>query len=491
LIIYALLLFFVALAALGIVRGRMVRSSLPYAPGTYLFPADIIIADKGGSLRVLPLRELKSFKCVHHSTNGRYTHSLLHFDMPGGLQLCRVSSQARADAAIQKLSEAERTQSAAAQVGDVATIEAFDPLAAVRVDVDPSSPPTARPAPGWVRWRVALAAAAGLLLALPAWTARNVLSDVSLFRETESQGTEAAYRQYTTQGWLFLSRARERLPHIAFAEAKRKGTVTALRAVLRNYPHSPVEADARNEVRAAYEKSRAKFRAQAATADPRMVAFMETLVDYMATHDLSSVAVRFRSPNPAALAAADARLQARAAGSGRSMAPIAPHFEDKSARLRESAIVDQLNKGFGAIFPADVLALSMGPRLPATGTVPNDVPAILIDYDVAPSGSIYQSETAVLGKLFVGIKVDFHVSMRVPGTPQSFDFNLDVAPPHQFTVEYDKSSAALAAFEGPPDERVYAVMAERAFDELSAKLRHAFFPGAAAAAPRPAASRKG
>jgi hypothetical protein len=278
------------------------------------------------------------------------------------------------------------------------------------------------------------------------------------------------------QGWLFKARARERLPHIAFAEAKRKGSVTALRAVLHNYPGSPVDADVRSEVRAAYEKSRAKFRAQAATADPRMVAFMEKLVDYMATHDLSSVVVRFRSPNPAALAAADERLRARAAASLRTMAPIAPHFADKSAQLRESAIVDQLNKGFRAIFPADVLALTMGARL-SGAAAPVDVPAIFIDYDVVPSGSIYESDKAVLSKLFVGIKVTFKVAMRVPGTPQSFDFGLEVAPPHHFTVEYEKSSAALAAFDGPPDERVYAVMAERAFDELSTKLRRAFFPG--------------
>jgi hypothetical protein len=432
---------------------------------------------------VLPLREIQSFNCVHHSTNGRYTHSLFHFQFSHELHSFRFGSQASAQAGLDQLSQAERTQSAAAQAGDVETIASLDPLAALPVR-SASPTPKARPEPAWLRWRVALAAAAGIVLAVPLWAARNALSDYSLFAETERQGTEAAYRQYVTQGWLFKARAQERLPHLAFAEAKRKGTVTALRAVLNTYPRSPVDADVRKEIRAAYEKARAKFRAQAANADPVMVAFMEQLVDYMAANDLSAVAVRFRSPNPAALAAADERLRAHAAASFRTMAPIAPHFAEKTAQLRETAIVDQLSKAFAEIFPADVLALKMGPPLPAAGTVPNDAPAILINYDVVASGMTYSLERFPL-KDFVGLKVTFKVSMRVPSTPRSFDFGMEIAPPEHFTVNYQTSSnAALAALSSPPDERVYEVMAARAFDQLSTKLKNAFFPAAGKAAPQ-------
>jgi hypothetical protein len=482
LVVYVMLTFAALAAILGIVRARIVKAGLPYAPGTYLFPADIVIADQQGSLLVLPLREIQSFNCVHHSTNGRYTHSLLHFQFSHELHSVRMSSQAGAQAALEQLSQAERTQSAAAQSGNVETIASLDPLAALPVR-SAAPTPAVRPAPAWLRWRVAVAAVAAVVLAVPLWAARNVVSDYFLFSETQRQGSEAAYRQYVAQGWLFKARAQERLPHLAFAEAKRKGTVTALRIVLQNYPRSPVDADVRKEIRAAYEKSRAKFRAQAAKADPVMVAFLEQLVDYMAANDLSAVSVRFRSPNPAALATADERLRARAAGDFRTMAPIAPHFEDKTAQLREAAIVDQLSKAFADIFPADVLALKMGPRLPAAGTVPNDTPAILIDYDVVPSGMIYETSKSALSKLFVGLKVVFKVSMRVPSTPRSFDFGMEVAPPEHFTVNYQRSSLALDMLSGPPEERVYAVMAERAFDQLSTKLRRAFFPAAATAAP--------
>lgn len=475
---YALLTFAVLAAILAIVHARIVRWTLPYTAGTYLFPADIVIADRDGSLVVLPLRELQSLKCVHHSTNGGYTHSLCHFQFSHELHSCRFGSQAAAEAALQQLSQAERTQAAAAQMGDVETLAALDPLAALPGRAAAAAP-AVRAMPAWLRWRFAIAAAAGLVLAVPLWAGRNVLSDYSLFSETEVLGTEAAYRQYVVQGWLFKARAQERLPRVAFAEARRKGTVTALRAVLRNYPGSPVDADVRAEIRAAYEKSRARFRAQAANADPVMVAFLERLVDYMVAKDLSTVSVRFRSPNPAALAKEDQRLSARAASSFRSMAPIAPHFEEKTARQRESAIVNRLDKAFAAIFPADVLALKMGQRLPAAGMVANDVPAILIDYAVVPSGVIYESSSNPLSKLFVGIKVAFKVSMRVPDTARSFDFAMDVAPPEHFTVNYD----TLTTFSGPPDERVYAVMAERAFDQLSTKLQRAFFPAADKAAP--------
>jgi hypothetical protein len=145
--------------------------------------------------------------------------------------------------------------------------------------------------------------------------------------------------------------------------------------------------------------------------------------------------------------------------------------------------VDQLSKAFAEIFPADVLALKMGPPLPAAGTVPNDAPAILIDYDVVASGMTYSLERFPL-KDFVGLKVTFKVSMRVPSTPRSFDFGMEIAPPEHFTVNYQTSSnAALAALSSPPDERVYEVMAARAFDQLSTKLRNAFFPAAGKAAP--------
>ncbi len=487
--VYAAALFACLAALFNVVARRWTASALPWRPGTYLFPNALVVAEAAGTLRLFPFDALDYFKCVHHSTNGRYTHSALRFTFTdGGWRELRVSPLARAEALLRQLGDAQRQRAEVARAGDLTALAALDPLAAGSgADVAPA--PLVPADPAWRRWRAAIAAAAALLLAAPTWAARNAVSDWRLFSATESAGTEAAYRQYVSQGWLFVGQARQRLPAVAFAEAKKKGTVTALRRVLHDYPRSTVEADVRQEVHRAYEKSRAKFRAQAAMADRAMVSFMERLMDDLEARDTPTVAVRFRSPDPAALAAADERLSARARATFRPAAAIAPHFTDATSRPRESAIVDRLNQGFRAIFPADVLALSMGPRLSPGASVPPDAPVILIDYAVAPSGMIYSSRDNPLGPLFVGIRVTFRVSMRAPGaTP--FAFALDVAPPEHFTVEYTKSGITAAPFEGPPEGRVYTVMAERAFDELATKLRLAFFPASAAPGPaRPALRR--
>ena len=63
---------------------------------------------------------------------------------------------------------------------------------------------------------------------------------------------------------------------------------------------------------------------------------------------------------------------------------------------------------------------------------------------------------------------------------QSLRFKLNVAPPDHFTVNYTSSSSrfldqSFLKKEGPTDAKVYEVMAARAFDELSMKLRGVFF----------------
>jgi hypothetical protein len=308
------------------------------------------------------------------------------------------------------------------------------------------------------------------------WVVRNLLSDQFAYWDAEQKGTERAYQLYVDEGWLHVKAAREKLPFAALADARKARTVTAFRNLLTKYPNSPVEAEARSELHAFYEKSLAAFRQQA-PPDPRLQSFMGNLLGYLEKSNLQAFEVSFVRPNASLLRSADQRLEARATNLGGRFEPVAPHFAEQSALTREQLIVNQLARGFAAVFPADVLQLSMGATLPSPRDAPADRPLLVIVYAVVPSGDFYQSERQsnldFMGpRVFVGIQVVFDVSMRFPGEAQPLTFNLSVAPPERFNVRYTQYGVMDS---GPSAGDVYTVMAERAFDQLGEKLRGVFF----------------
>jgi hypothetical protein len=106
------------------------------------------------------------------------------------------------------------------------------------------------------------------------------------------------------------------------------------------------------------------------------------------------------------------------------------------------------------------------------------MPTIDIRYRVGWAGDIYSESKG--NRQFVGIVVQFHVAMVVPGNNDIFDFDLEIMPPETFTVNYSSYGGLLGAGKdgGPSEGRVYDVMAARAFDQLSSKLQTVFFrPG--------------
>jgi hypothetical protein len=105
-------------------------------------------------------------------------------------------------------------------------------------------------------------------------------------------------------------------------------------------------------------------------------------------------------------------------------------------------------------------------------------PTLFVRYAVRWAGDIYSEEKG--NRQFVGIVVNFDVSMRVPGEAETYDFELEVQPPDHFTVDYRSPYGSLAGLDlpglgGPTEGHVYDVMASRAFDELTTKLRGVFF----------------
>jgi hypothetical protein len=229
-----------------------------------------------------------------------------------------------------------------------------------------------------------------------------------------------------------------------------------------------------------YATVQADFAQQASMDDPRMMPFMQRLLAYLEASGSPTVDVRFRTPSAEALERADTAIRTRGTTMGlTNVAPVAGNFQPAAAQPREQAITDTLQRGFSAVFPGDVMALHHGERLTDVST-PVTIPTIEVAYQIDPSGEMYTLERS--RRSFVGISVDFVVTMRIPNDADVYSFTFDVEPPQHFTVHYTRYTNTYGGGDPghPADSEVYDQMAQRAFDQLSARLRGVFFrPGSA------------
>jgi hypothetical protein len=276
--------------------------------------------------------------------------------------------------------------------------------------------------------------------------------------------------------------------HVAFEQASAAGTVSALRAFQKTYPEAEDVPAAKVKIHELFEKTLADFRPRA--SKPGSVPFMTVLLAHMEKNDSPPVEVRFRRHNAKSLALADNVLARQAAG-GASFATASSHFDSTHAASREGAVISAMQKGFGAVFPTDVLPLTKGEDLaPDDTSIPGtSKPSVFVDYTVGWSGSTYSDPKE--GRHFVGIVFDFDVLMTIPNDGQLLKLKFKVLPPQTFTVSYDTftnpafGAAINAASQGPSDSLVYEVMALRAFDELSSRIQDEFFVAEKTAAAKP------
>lgn len=456
---------------LTIVMRLVVGSPYPFQPGRYLFPTDFVDA-RNGQLRVVPSRLLSDFRIVHMHTNGRYTHTQVTFIFQGATEQFSVNGQQAAEAAVNAYLQSQRTLSQAAQAQDWQTISNMDPFFECRrtgiwqqQNMPGDTGPKVKTIPVFFRWKPAIAAVLALFLCAPIALARNLVSDEIMFSSAKKDDTESAYGAYVRHGWRHMDEAKLAQPIAAFREARAKGTVSAMRHVLKTYPGSSVESDARAAMHELYTAALSDFRAKASTSDPRMLPFMERLIAYMEENDTATVRVVFSPPTNGALSEADTYFKGKYSGTGKIIEPIAPYFGAESSAPREAEIVTGLNTAFATIFPTDLLTLEQSKSDSSDG---DKDPKIAIVYGVGPSGDAYVSDDG--SRIFVGIDVGFTMKMRIPNDARDFDFDLKVSPPDHFRYRYDR--------DGSQAEAAYNAMAQRAFDEFSTKLKAIFFKDA-------------
>jgi len=430
------------------------RGVAPLAPGVFFFAWDIVDTRNGG-FKVHSLRDLKQFAATDVVTpNHQYLHTRLDFTFADGSQASfTIAPREAAQRSIDQLRARNQQLNAALQSGNGAGVAALDPFHAMRTGGAAKPPAKAAESPlgKLMRSRWAWGAIGGLLLAQPLWLARNVASDEAMFKLAGSTGTEAAYKAYVDHGWRHLDAARAALPRAALADARKAGTVVALRGVLQRYPAAGLGNEVATDIHAIFVKAFERFQRLATRSDATVEPFVRQLLARLEASGSSAVGVAFVRPGTDALARVDNLRPG--------MVPSAKHFGSDSAATRERRMVAELAKGFRLVFPEDVLSLVAAGNAP-----PPERPLLQVAYEIAPSGAVFTSSRT--GRRFVGVVVTFEVVFAVPGGGAPWRTSLKVLPPDRFTVSGNGAE---------DDGAVYAVMADRAFDQLSQRLNEAFF----------------
>ncbi len=336
---YAVAFFFIIFSILRIVKVRVKKGALPFKPGTYVFPLDIVVADDG-IINVHSLSELVEMQPTHHYTNGVYQQTTFRFSFQGGRSFSlSVAPKAKAEQTLAYFREVRMKAVEAAEKRDFDTLMQMDLFASARMNdtwdkFDPSAGIQATPIPAWLKRASLVALAPALLLAIPAYFLRNFVSDESAYRSLQAYGSSSSCETYIREDGrhaddvkrlqlprAFLREMKAKKSALAiryffkkypssevqseaqkeleaaialdYATAKTKGSVSALREFLRDNPGSSQEKEARAEIHRLFQNALATFRVKASRADLNLVPFVDQLLVQLEKYDSPPVAVKF------------------------------------------------------------------------------------------------------------------------------------------------------------------------------------------------------
>ena len=398
-----------AAAAYGVVHAMaLLRAldSLPYKPGTYLFPGCLVEA-LGPVLRVWSVGD---------------TESIERLSTPApGLEL-RMRDGSRVSVLAASGDDAERAEKALAQLrpelgralaaDDAHVLAELDPLhdSALSSPIGPTE--AMKPAvPVWTRFDWGIAAALGVAIGLGLGSSRNVMSDEAMYRTVAAEATVSAYKEYLAQGGRHVEEVRDvLLPRAELQTAAAQGTVEAVEAFQKAHPTSKIvpEIDAalRRAMLAELDKAkkastiaaldefakkypdnglgpelkaaRHTLYAQAlagwkkkAKADAGTVAFMDRLFAWVEKSSNGTVEVRFRLKPSKTLDDADKKAMKSNHYPGPDALP-SKYVTATAMHAREQRVAADLVQGFAGEIPADVLSMKAGAPLGADDPMPTD-----------------------------------------------------------------------------------------------------------------------
>lgn len=521
-----------ALSMLG--RRRALKGSLPFQPGVYVFPLDLVDA-RTRELELYPLSELQSLDPVHHTKGGRYTHSTLWFVFAEKSFVFEIKGQDQAESQLAAVQSARQILMQAIQRGDLSELLAFDPFADARAR---NWLPTndfgllAKGRPAWTRFIWAITIIVGLAAGVGTWRLRNWRSDERVFARLAAHPDVTLADAYVKGGGLRAAEVETSIiPRAQLADAKKETgdkRVAALDRFLKTYPKSAVEAEARALLRDAlheqfvaqttvsgvrafvaawpnapdafqgqakikelYDQTRATFRQKASTSDKNIGPLVEAMMTWAETSG-APFDVRLRRRNVAALASTDKLLMKGLLDDDGAPAPngnaeVMPLFTGDEGKARDAAIVKGLERAFKGVFPADVIPLRLGPpvtdaeseAMPAPPKPPfADVsaPTLMVDVDVAWSGATFLARD--LRRRYLGLLVKMDVTAQIPKDQRVLTFSLRAEAPESIGVDWSSLAASQK-----DDAHVYDAMIVSAFEAAGPRLAGVLL------APAPNASR--
>jgi hypothetical protein len=466
---YFLIMIPIVYLVCRLIRRFQLRRLLGFEPGQYLF-ADTMIDARKAQLTVIDMVQLTRVTATEHHTNDRYDHTDFLFFFPDAEpRLWKVGNRNRAQQFGAKYNALRDEAHAAVERRDMAALLRLDPFFEIRRKgwaVPELSPaPSTLAAKVWARPVIA-AILLALLIAPVLYVARNSAADQVMYSAAKQAATEEAYAAYVHDGKFHVAEMRAALPRVAYKQATRKSSVTAMREVLNRYPNAGLNDDVAAQIHSLFQASFAKFKEKAVSSDPALLDTMERLLLVLEKRGNSKVGISFTRPTELELGKLDASIKASEARmGGQRIIPASAHFGNDSAAKREARIGAGMASAFKAIFPNDILDLYVaGPSGPIA-------PALDISYDIAPSGDVFVSDDK--SRAFVGLVARFRAALKVDNTSAPWTFHVEVLPPDHFNVEYKIPPGSN--LKQPPEGQVYAVMAERAFDALAVDMHRAFF----------------
>lgn len=509
-----------ALAMLG--RRSALRGSLPFQPGTYVFPLDLVDA-RTRELELYPLSELQSIDPVHHTKGGRYTHSTLWFVFPDKSFVFEIRGQEKAESQLAAVQSARQILLAALQRGDLSELLAFDPFADARAR---NFLPTAdfgllaKGRPVWTRFIWAITLISGLVFGVATWRLRNWRSDERVFARLEARPDIALAEAYVRGGGLRSSEvASSIIPRAKLAEAKKatgpaltealagfvkaypksavtaeakallrdalhaeftsQTTVSGVRAFVAKWPDAPDAFQGQAKIHELYNETRATFKQRMSTADTRIGPIVDALFTWAEEGGGKAFDVRFRRRNVASLAQADnllakGLLEDDGTPAPGGDAPVSALFAGEDGKQRDAAIVKGLGRAFKGVFPADVFPLRVAepvddaaaaemPPLPKPPFADVVAPTFLVDVDVSWSGATLLARD--LKRRYLGLQVKIDVVVQIPHDPRLLAFSLKAVPPDAMPVDWTTEPKAAK-----DDAFIYDALIVSAFEEQGPKL---------------------
>ncbi|MGH7436903.1 MAG: hypothetical protein ACRENE_14620 [Polyangiaceae bacterium] len=476
--------------------------SMPWRPGMYLFPANVVDA-RAPMLHVWAVADSEGVERVTSP------HPGLALRMRDGSRVVVGAAGA---------AEVERADTTlAARRGELAQAIAeenphllaeLDPLhdSALSSPIGPSEA-MKRTTPTWVRLDWACAAALGVLLGLIVGDLRNAMSDAAMYRDIAGGGTIAQLKEYLSRGGKHSDEVSDvMLPRAELKEAQAAGTVAAIKDFGKAHPGSKIQPEIDAALRQAMlvdlEKAKAAgtvsaldafakanpdklvdrelaaarhalyVKAFAAWSEKAQVdaptrAFVQRLVTWVEKNG-PACDVRFRLQPSKSMDDADKSVVKSGHYPGPDAKP-SKYTTPEMLHPREDQVAKDVAQAFADAFPPDIL--SMQPRETLAGDAPPtaNVPVLLIEY--SPEWTRANTACTRPPTVFAGLAFTFETAFSLP----------DGSPPVKLSTrawrgaELWKIKATDAMSREDYEKAVYDAMLDGAFTYLAKKEKDFFF----------------